>query len=68
MEFEIHINKLKKKDFEDPWCFESGMVMAHINHVHKDLDLWPKGSFCQILVESIQNTIVLEKKDEFQSL
>jgi hypothetical protein len=36
------------------------MVMEHTNHIHKDLDLWPKGSFYQIFVESIQNTIVFE--------
>jgi hypothetical protein len=39
MVFEIHISKLKKNDFEDPRCFESGMVMEHTNHIHKDLDL-----------------------------
>jgi nitrogenase subunit NifH len=39
MEFEIHISKLKKNNFEDPQCFESGMVMEHTNHIHKDLDL-----------------------------
>jgi hypothetical protein len=44
------------------------MVMEHSNHMHKDLDLWPKGSFCQILVESTQDTIVFEIKDELQSL